>query len=186
MKKTTGRVLFRSGSKGVHMGYDPPWGLEHHWSTLGPSIAEKQSKRSKKAHFRYTLGPPGPTQEMELMGPGGEIPSRPPPPPPGFFSHEGNHRFSRGTTELPRDTTYLSGAPQACQEHHQPSRSTSQRHHLSTVQQGHHRPARCITGSSGAPQACLWKFENKIKIKLKIGHNRNKVSEIRRVFEFCV
>ena len=41
------------------------------------AVAEKQSTRSKKgAHFRYILGPPGPTQEMELMGPGGEDPSR--------------------------------------------------------------------------------------------------------------
>ena len=30
----------------------------------------------KRAHFRYILGPPGPTQEVELMGSGGEGPSR--------------------------------------------------------------------------------------------------------------
>ena len=41
----------------------------------------------------------------------------------------GHHRPSRGTIELPRDTTYLSGPPQAYQEHHPPSRGTSQRHH---------------------------------------------------------
>ena len=41
-------------------------------------IAEKQSKRSKKGSFCYKLGPPGPTQEMEFMGPGGEGPSRSP------------------------------------------------------------------------------------------------------------
>ena len=38
------------------------------------------------AHFRYMLVPPGPTQEMELMGPGEEGPP-PGPPPPGFSSH---------------------------------------------------------------------------------------------------
>ena len=51
------------------------------------AIAEKQSKRSKRAHFRYTLGPPGPTQEMELMGPGGEGPSRSPPPVSPAMGH---------------------------------------------------------------------------------------------------
>ena len=45
------------------------------------AIAEKQSKRSKKDPFSLYIGsPPGPTQEMELMGPGGEGPSRSPPP----------------------------------------------------------------------------------------------------------
>ena len=33
------------------------------------------------------LIPPGLTQEMKLMGPGGEGPSRYPPAPPGFSSH---------------------------------------------------------------------------------------------------
>ena len=47
----------------------------------------KNSQREvKRAHFRYKLGPPGPTQEMELMGPGGKVPPGPP-PPPGFSSH---------------------------------------------------------------------------------------------------
>ena len=32
----------------------------------------------KRAHFRYILGPPGPTQEMDFMEPGGEGPSRSP------------------------------------------------------------------------------------------------------------
>ena len=36
------------------------------------AIAEKQSKRSKKGLFRFTLVPPDPIQEMEFMGPGGE------------------------------------------------------------------------------------------------------------------
>ena len=48
------------------------------------AIAEKQSKRSKRAHFCYLLGPPGPTQEMELMGPGGEGPFRSPPVSPAM------------------------------------------------------------------------------------------------------
>ena len=43
-------------------------------------IAENQSKISKKGPFSLYIGPPGPTQEMELMGPGGEGPSRSPPP----------------------------------------------------------------------------------------------------------
>ena len=50
------------------------------------AIAEKPSKRSKKAHYRYILVHPGPTQEVKLMAPGGEGPSRSPPPPPGFSS----------------------------------------------------------------------------------------------------
>ena len=43
------------------------------------AVAEKQSKRSKKGPFSLgigILGPPGPTQEMELLGPGGKGPSR--------------------------------------------------------------------------------------------------------------
>ena len=54
----------------------------------------------------------------------------PPPLGPGAPpAYQGHHRSSRGTTELPRDTTFLSGPPQACQEHHRPSRGTNQRHH---------------------------------------------------------
>ena len=53
-------------------------------------------------------------------------------------AYQGHHRPSRGTTELPRDTTYLSELPQACQEHHQPSRA----------------PVRGTMGLQGAPQAC--------------------------------
>ena len=49
------------------------------------TVAEKQSKRSKKGPFSlYILGPPGPTQEMELMGPGGEGPSRSTPVSPAM------------------------------------------------------------------------------------------------------
>ena len=46
------------------------------------AIAGKQSKISKKGPFCYILGLPGPTQEMKLMGPGGEGPSRSTPHPP--------------------------------------------------------------------------------------------------------
>ena len=53
-------------------------------------IAEKQSKKSKKGPFFIYWVPPGPTKEMELMGPGGEGPSRS--PPPGFSSHAFNHK----------------------------------------------------------------------------------------------
>ena len=44
------------------------------------AVAEKLSQKSKRAQFRYILVPPGPTQKMKLMGPGGEGPYRPPPP----------------------------------------------------------------------------------------------------------
>ena len=48
------------------------------------AIVEKQSMRSKKGPFSLYIGLiPGPTQEMELMGPGGEGPSW----SPGFSSH---------------------------------------------------------------------------------------------------
>ena len=40
------------------------------------AVAKNSLREVKRAHFRYILGPPGPTQEMELMGPGGEDPSR--------------------------------------------------------------------------------------------------------------
>ena len=89
-------------------------------------------------------------------------------------AYQGRHRPSRGTTELPRDTTYLSRPPQACQEHHRLVRGTTclagapqacQRHHRvvrgTTVPsrgtsapqacQGHHRPVRGTTGLPGAP-----------------------------------
>ena len=58
------------GSPSVSKGPKPPIQL------LLIAVAKKQSKRSKRAHFHYILGPPGPTQEMESMGPGGEGPSR--------------------------------------------------------------------------------------------------------------
>ena len=51
------------------------------------AIAEKQSKRSKKGPFSlYIAPPPGPTQELEFMEPGGEGPSRS--PPPGFSGND--------------------------------------------------------------------------------------------------
>ena len=43
-------------------------------------MLKNSSREVKRAHFSYILGPPGPTQEMELMGLGGEGPSRSPPP----------------------------------------------------------------------------------------------------------
>ena len=51
------------------------------------SIAEKKTvqEKQKGSIFVIYLSPPGPTQEMKLMGPGGKGPSRS--PPPGFSSH---------------------------------------------------------------------------------------------------
>ena len=34
-------------------------------------LLKNSPREVKRNHFRYTLGPPGPTQEMELLGPGG-------------------------------------------------------------------------------------------------------------------
>ena len=52
------------------------------------AIAKKQSKRSKKGPFCYILGPPpGPTQEMELMGPGGGRSLPVPPVSPAMLPH---------------------------------------------------------------------------------------------------
>ena len=50
------------------------------------AVAEKQSKRSKKGPFSLYIGSPGPTQEMELMGPGGEGPSRSAPVSPAMVT----------------------------------------------------------------------------------------------------
>ena len=41
-------------------------------------LLKNSPREVKMAHFRHILGPPGPTQEMELMGPGREGPSRSP------------------------------------------------------------------------------------------------------------
>ena len=62
------------GSPSVSKGPKPPIQLIE--------VAKNSPREVKRAHFRYILGPPGPTQEMELMGPGGEGPSR-----SGFSSH---------------------------------------------------------------------------------------------------
>ena len=51
-------------------------------------LLKNSPREVKRAHFVIYWVPPGPPpQEMELMGPGGEGPSRSP-PPPGFSSHE--------------------------------------------------------------------------------------------------
>ena len=52
------------------------------------AVAENSPREVKRAHFRYILGPPGPTQEMELMGPGGEGPSRSTPVSPAMATSE--------------------------------------------------------------------------------------------------
>ena len=59
------------GSPSVSKGPKPPIQLLQ--------LLKNSSREVKRVHFRYILGPPGPTQEMELMGPGGEGPSRSPP-----------------------------------------------------------------------------------------------------------
>ena len=71
------------------------------------AIAEKQSKRSKKCHFRYILPPPGPTQEMEFMGPGGEGPSR----SPQFFQPCAPHSPSPHSGGETRRTVKVNGDP---------------------------------------------------------------------------
>ena len=62
-------------------------------------LLKKRPREVKGPIFIYWV-PPGPTQEMELMGPGGEGPSRSPPPPPVSLAmtrddkttdHEKNH-----------------------------------------------------------------------------------------------
>ena len=56
-------------------------------------LLKNSPKEVKRAHFRYISGPPGPTQEMEFMGPGGEGPSQP--PPPGFSGHASKAKKSQ-------------------------------------------------------------------------------------------
>ena len=48
-------------------------------------LLKNSPKEVKRTHFGIYRVPPGPTQEIKLMGPGGEGPSRS--PPPGFSSH---------------------------------------------------------------------------------------------------
>ena len=50
------------------------------------AIAEKQSKRSKKVHFRYILGPPWSLPGNGIYGARRGRPL-PVPPPPGFSGH---------------------------------------------------------------------------------------------------
>ena len=88
-----GRQGWRNDSRGGGLDLGGPMkrvrkclkGPKSTYTTI--AIAEKQSKRSKKVPFSLYIGPPGPTQEMELMEPGGEGPSRS--PPPGFSTHAG-------------------------------------------------------------------------------------------------
>ena len=47
-------------------------------------LLKNSSREAKRVYFRYILVPPGPTQEMKLMGPGGEGPSRSPPVSPAM------------------------------------------------------------------------------------------------------
>ena len=86
---------------GGELGLGDPRGKGSPSVSKGPKLPKqllqllKNSRREvKRAHFRYTLGSPGPTQELEFMGPGGEVPSRS--PTPGFSSH---------VTQRPRDIT---------------------------------------------------------------------------------
>ena len=44
-------------------------------------LLKNSPKEVKRVQFGIYRVPPGPTQEMKLMGPGGKGPSRPPPPP---------------------------------------------------------------------------------------------------------
>ena len=66
------------GSSSVSKGPKPPIQLLQ--------LLKNSPRDVKRAHFRYMLVPPGPTQEVKLMGPGEEGPSRSP-PPPDFSSH---------------------------------------------------------------------------------------------------
>ena len=65
------------GSSSVSKGPKPPIQLLQ--------LLKNSPREVKRVHFRYILVPPGSTQEVKLMGPGGEGPSRS--PPPGFSSH---------------------------------------------------------------------------------------------------
>ena len=58
----------RKGSPSVLKGPKPPIQLLQ--------MLKNSQREVKMAHVRYILGPPGSTQEMELMGPGGKGPSR--------------------------------------------------------------------------------------------------------------
>ena len=60
------------GPKGVSKGPKPPIQLLQ--------LLKNSPREAKKGPFCYILVPPGPTQEMELVGPGGEVPGPPGPP----------------------------------------------------------------------------------------------------------
>ena len=66
------------GSPSVSKGPKPPIQLLQ--------LLKNSPREVKRPIFVIYCVPPGPTQEMELMGPGGEGPSRSP-PPLGFSSH---------------------------------------------------------------------------------------------------
>ena len=79
---------WRNDSRG---GGSRPWGPSRKRSasiSKGPKppiqllqLLKNSQKEVKRAHFVIYWVPPGPSQEMELMEPGGEGSSRPPPPP---------------------------------------------------------------------------------------------------------
>ena len=58
------------GPPSVSKGPKPPMQLLR--------LLKNSPREVKRAHFRYMFGPPGPTKEMGLMGPGGEGLSRSP------------------------------------------------------------------------------------------------------------
>ena len=64
------------GSLSISKGPKPPIQLLQ--------VLKNSPREVKRAHFRYIWGPPGPTQEMELLGPGGEGPSRSTPVSPAM------------------------------------------------------------------------------------------------------
>ena len=72
------------------------------------SLLKNSSREVKRAHFVIYCVPPGPLQEMELMGSGGRLP----PSPSGFSSHAGHHDLTTlghwvTDTEHPRRTLYV-------------------------------------------------------------------------------
>ena len=84
---------WRNDSGGVGGGGIRPWGPRGKWSlsvSKGPNppiqlleLLKNSPREAKRVHFRYILVPPGPTQEMKLMGAGGKV--SPGPPPPRFL-----------------------------------------------------------------------------------------------------
>ena len=80
-----------------------PWGPRGKGSLIvskGPKppiqvlqLLKNSPRKVTRAHFCYILGPPGPTQEMELLGPGGEGPSRSTPVSPAMFCTYNAHIY---------------------------------------------------------------------------------------------